>query len=204
MEGAICRQGVRLALRDWTERDLPTLEGWLQPGHAWQDLDGPYFGRPSSEELDRVLDRYRHAVGAGKLAVPRRELAIARLEDDRLLGRVNRYWQSRETHWLSLGITLFDPGAWGRALGYEALGLWSQYVLDTQPEVIRLDLRTWSGNERMIGLARKLGYVEEACFRKARIVGGEYYDAVGYGVLRDEWQALYPDGFAARLAEILD
>ena len=204
MEGAVCRRGVRLALRDWTERDLPTLESWLQPGHAWQDLDGPYFGPPSNEERERVLDRYRDAVGSGRLAVPRRELAIARIEDDLLVGRVNRYWQSRETHWLSLGITIFDPDHWGRALGFEALGLWCEYVLDNLPDVIRLDLRTWSGNERMIRLAARLGYVEEARFRKARVVDGEYYDSVGYGILREEWRARSPDGFAACLAAMLD
>lgn len=36
-----------------------------------------------------------------------------------------------------------------------------------------LDLRTWSGNHGMMRLAEKLGFLQEACFRKARIVRGE-------------------------------
>jgi len=56
-------------------------------------------------------------------------------------------------------------------------------------------MRTWSGNEGLQRQARKLGFMEEARFRKARIVKGEYYDGLGFGVLREEWDALYPSGF---------
>ena len=108
-------------------------------------------------------------------------------------------WESRETNWLTVGIAVFDPAWWGRGVGYEALGLWSQYLFDEMPEIARLDLRTWSGNADMMRLALKLGYSEEARFRKARIVGDQYYDGLGYGVLREEWQRSYPGGFAARL-----
>jgi putative hydrolase of HD superfamily len=51
----------------------------------------------------------------------------------------------------------------------------------------------------MMRLAEKVGYAEEARFRMARIVAGEYYDGMGYGVLRAEWEDRYPDGFAAHL-----
>ena len=40
----------------------------------------------------------------------------------------------------------------------------------------------------MMKLAEKLGYQLEGRFRKARIVGEEHYDALGYGMLRDDWQ----------------
>lgn len=39
----------------------------------------------------------------------------------------------------------------------------------------------------MMKLATKLGFQEEACFRKARIVKGEYFDSIGYGILREEF-----------------
>jgi len=48
-------------------------------------------------------------------------------------------------------------------------------------------------------LAEKLGYIEEARFGKARFVHGAYYDGMGYGVLREEWEQRYPAGFAAQL-----
>lgn len=84
---------------------------------------------------------------------------------------------------------------WGQGKGYETLGLWSDYLFHNEPQFVRLDLRTWSGNIGMMKLALKVGYKEEARFRMARIVNGEYYDGLGYGILRSEWETLYPDGF---------
>ena len=89
----------------------------------------------------------------------------------------------------------------GKGYGYEALGLWGEYLFRAMPELARLDLRTWSGNIGMMRLATKLGFREEARFRKARIVDGVHYDGMGYGVLREEWDARYPDGFAASLPD---
>lgn len=47
----------------------------------------------------------------------------------------------------------------------------------------------------MIKLAGKLGFLREACFRNARIVDGKYYDSLGFGILKSEWQEKYPNGF---------
>lgn len=95
-----------------------------------------------------------------------------------------------------MGIDIYDPHNRGKGLGFEALGLWTEHVFDTLPEIVRFGVGTWSGNVQMVGLARKLGFLEEVCYRKAVIVEGEYYDAVGYGVLREEWKDRYPNGFA--------
>ena len=34
---------------------------------------------------------------------------------------------------------------------------------------------------------------------RARIVNGEYFDSIGFGTLREEWDARYPGGFGANL-----
>lgn len=39
-------------------------------------------------------------------------------------------------------------------------------------------------------LAEKLGFKLEARFRNARIVNGSYFDSIGYGVLREEWERI--------------
>ena len=73
--------------------------------------------------------------------------------------------------------------------------MWAEYLWMSYPEIVRLDLRTWSGNAGMMRLAEKLGFTQEARFRKARIVDGVHHDGLGYGILREEWEARYPDGF---------
>jgi len=51
----------------------------------------------------------------------------------------------------------------------------------------------------MMKVGEKLGFTKEAVFRMARIVEGEYYDGLGYGILRTEWKERYPEGFSAAL-----
>jgi hypothetical protein len=81
---------------------------------------------------------------------------------------------------------------------HEALGLWCDYLLAALPSLVRLDLRTWDGNERMVSLAKRLGFREEARFRRARMVKGERCDGLGFGVLREEWYGMFPGGFSNR------
>lgn len=191
-------EGKQITLRDWVLADLPVYAEWMNPSHRWHELDGPYYPRPTAEETQKINAKRREVIETNRFLSPRINLVIA--QDDALIGVVSRYWQSEETNWLSVGIVIYNPAQWGKGLGYEALGLWSDYLFAAMPQLARLDLRTWSGNEGMMRLALKLGYQEEARFRKARIVNGDYYDGMGYGVLREEWTAQYPLGFAASLA----
>ncbi len=185
-------------LRDFGTQDVETYGAWQRPGHEWQALDGPYYPRPDEAGVTRLLERLRERIAGGAWPTPRERLAIADLRSDALVGMVSRYWQSRETDWLSVGIVLFDPACWRQGLGYEALGLWCDHLWSVMPDLVRLDLRTWSGNVGMMRLAEKLGFRQEACFRKARRVQGRHYDGLGYGILREEWADLHPRGFVTR------
>ncbi|MBK8902171.1 MAG: GNAT family N-acetyltransferase [Anaerolineaceae bacterium] len=191
--------GKQLLLRDWRLDDLPVLEQWLQPGHRWQALDGPYYPSLADEQIPAYLENLRQQIEDGRWPTPRHRLVIADPDTQQLRGQVSWYWQSVETNWLSVGIVIYDPALWQQGLGYEALGLWCEHLLQTMPELVRLDLRTWSGNSGMMRLAQKLGFQEEARFRDARIVDGKYYDSVGCGILRREWQERYLEGFLAHL-----
>ncbi len=193
--------GKHIVLRDWQYTDLERYEYWLQPGQRWQELDAPYYSKPDRAEIEQLLAQLREAIASDTVRNPCTNLAVASNTTEELLGRVSWYWQSEETNWLSVGIVLYNPAIWGKGIGYEAPGLWSDYLLTSMPTLARLDLRTWSGNPGMIRLAQKLGYREEARFRNARIVSGTYYDGMGYGVLREEWTEQYPKGFRAMLGE---
>ncbi len=195
MADAVKISGKNILLRDWQINDLKPYAHWQQPGHEWQDFDGPYYAHLEAEKIPEMINRLRERIKANQWDDVRRDLVIARKTDDVLLGRVSWYWQSQETNWLSIGIAVYDPANWGQGIGYEALGLWCDYLWTAVPAIVRLDLRTWSGNKGMMRLAEKLGFQEEACFRQARIVNGKYYDGLGYGILREEWLANYPQGF---------
>jgi putative hydrolase of HD superfamily len=201
-DDAVRVEGWNVVLRDPGVRDLGSLAHWLTPGQQWEELDGPYYPKATTQQVERMLSALRVRIDAGDFPAPRQTMVIADRATDTLLGRVSWYWESEETAWLCLGIVLYDPKTWGRGLGHEAFGLWADYLLRAMPQLVRLDLRTWSGNHGMMRLAEKLGFTLEARFRKARIVDGAYYDGLGYGVLREEWEARYPGGFAKSLAPL--
>jgi putative hydrolase of HD superfamily len=187
-------RGSKVVLRDWKEKDLSLFRFAFTTATEWLRLDAPYLAVPTGDDLEALIEKKRAMIQAKK-PVPRSELVVAELSSDDLVGRVTRYWQSEETRWLSVGIDIFFETRWGAGLGQQALGLWCEYLFGAMPSLARLDLRTWEGNERMARLARRLGFQEEARFRKARVVDGRYFDALGFGVLREEWKARFPDGF---------
>ncbi|MCA0457273.1 MAG: GNAT family N-acetyltransferase [Chloroflexi bacterium] len=191
--------GNQIILRDWEMGDLKGYSHWLLPHHEWKQLDAPYYPGPGKDEIPELVNDLRFTIEVADWPEPRQQLIIADKASKVMIGQVSWYWISEETNWPAVGIVIYDPQHWRKGIGYEALGLWSDYLLQAQPLFVRLDLRTWSGNAGMMRLAEKVGYKEEARFRNARIVNGQYYDGMGYGILREEWAARYPLGFKAVL-----
>ena len=188
--------GNRISLRDFELSDLDAIAHWMHPDHDWHKFDGPYYPPAPAEKIPEIISRYEKRISEHNFPDPRMRLAIANTTDE-IMGMVTRYWISEETNWSAIGITIWNPENWHKGYGYEALGLWCEYLFEAIPEFVRLDARTWSGNTGMMKLAEKLGFTREATFRKARIVEGEYYDGLGYGILREEWQERYGVGFVA-------
>lgn len=187
-------QNNRVRLRDWQAADLVPYEKWLRPGQRWQELDGPYYQSDEDRSAERVAALKERMHGEG-FPTPRERLVIADAVTNEFIGTVSSYWESIETRWLCLGISIYDPKFWGKGFGFAAMGLWIDYLFLAYPDIVRLDMRTWSGNHGLMALATKLGFAQEACFRQARIVAEKYYDGLGYGILRTEWAAQYPRGF---------
>ena len=189
--------GCRIRLRDWTLEDLPAYKHWLQPDQEWHRHDGPWWGPPRVETIEAEIEQMRGEILGADWPVPRKGVVIADLATDRFIGTTGWSWKLKEANSRDVGIGIYDPRNRGKGLGFEALGLLTEHLFDALPEIVRLGVGTWSGNVRMVGLAKKLGYLEEACVRRGVIVEGEYYDSVGYGILREEWKDRYPNGFAA-------
>lgn len=104
------------------------------------------------------------------------------------VGTVTRYWADERTEWLEVGVGIYTAKHWGHGYGLEALAMWVDYLFQAMP-LRRIGLRTWSGNPRMIRLARRLGFRQEARFREAYAARGRTYDRLALGLLRREWRA---------------
>jgi putative hydrolase of HD superfamily len=113
-----------------------------------------------------------------------------------MLGQVT--WSGRGSA-TGLNIVVYNPDLWGYGLGYEAFGLWCDYLFEEAPTLDNLHLETWSGNAGMVRLAQKRGFVEQSRDRRSTVVGGRRFDSLGYVLNRIEWGSLFPEGFAVSL-----
>ncbi len=86
----------------------------------------------------------------------------------------------------TLGVTIGEREFWGRGHGSDALRLLVTHLFGAYG-LRRLELDTWSGNERAVRAFSRLGFHEEGRRRSAVLVEGERYDRVLFGMLREEW-----------------
>ncbi|MBS7527037.1 GNAT family N-acetyltransferase [Fusibacter paucivorans] len=182
---------VKLLLRPLTLDDLEAYRKCTHPSNTYHQYNGPYFKQATASEHEASINTLKERLIAGDDNALQNKKLIVDAETNALIGQVNWYWKSIETNWLEVGIVIFNENYWGHGIGYKALKLWIDEILRANEKLVRIGLTTWSGNQRMMALAEKLGLKKEAVYRKARIVKGEYYDSVSYGILRDEWETLY-------------
>lgn len=73
-----------------------------------------------------------------------------------------------------LGIEICEMGYWGRGIGTKVLTALMEYYRSFGEN--RFLIETWSGNLRMLGCARKLGFCEVKRTNGAYVVNGKAYD----------------------------
>ncbi|MEL6349240.1 MAG: GNAT family protein, partial [Myxococcota bacterium] len=188
-------EGAQVRLRPWTEADVHRRRALSGLDAPWRRWNAPYEPPPTETKLNAIYQRVLQRVGRGETMGRGRRIAIADRDTDVYIGEVTWVEASfAALNWPSLGIAIHDDAFWGRGRGTEALGLWADLLFRGRG-CHRADLRTWSGNHRMCAVAQKLGFIEEARFREAVVVGGVRYDSVVFGILRRDWAARHPDGF---------
>ncbi|MFD1737236.1 GNAT family N-acetyltransferase [Bacillus salitolerans] len=180
-------KGNKVILRDITQGDVEKIYYWNYQAKDREHLkwNGPYFQLPNYSYEEFYEKSYRSKVELVGTDEVRNILIIE--VDGKVIGTVNWYWESKETNWLSNGIVIFDSTYWSGGYGTEAFQLWTDYIFENM-DVVRVGISTWSGNDRMMALARKTGMIIEGRIRKARIVNGEYFDSIKMGMLREEWE----------------
>ena len=153
-----------------------------EPHYRWADYNAPYF-----EEYEMMtLEDFIATDGARMIQRPRYQGIFIQ---GQLIGTVNAYWQHEKTRWLETGIVLFDEAYWNHGIATRALRQWIQHMFDSQM-LDRVGFTTWSGNPGMMQVGVKLGMTCDRCVKHARFYKNTYYDSVGYGVLRRDWDAL--------------
>jgi RimJ/RimL family protein N-acetyltransferase len=180
--------GERVLLRDPRPDDMDARLRWVTVEREWGYWDAPWEGNEpvSPDRVEEVRRRMTEDV-AKPLPTPRSQLYVERI-DGPLLGWVNHYGLDLNKRITSVGVDICESAFWGQGLGTEALQLWVGYLF-TSLDLCRIETATWSGNERMIRCAAKCGFILEERISEAREVRGQRYDAVRFGLSREQWAA---------------
>ncbi|MFJ7747381.1 GNAT family N-acetyltransferase [Peribacillus sp. NPDC097295] len=179
-------EGEKVRLRNVQQEDLKTL--WsLKYGEEkpiWREWDTPYMLNeimdfPTYITNEVKIRRYDEKLGVFS------ELIIEK--DHQIIGAIVYYWEHVAARWLEIGITIYEPNYWNGGYGTEAINLFIPYLFQ-HLEIERVGLTTWSGNERMMAVAKKVGMQLEGRMRKCIFHKGIYYDSIRMGMLREEWE----------------
>lgn len=173
---------LSVVLRDRRPEDISQMAPWLtDPQAAWRAWDSPYL---PAEQTTQTMQAYIRFMEATPPTPDERVIDV----DGVVVGLVNRDEEDPVgSGWWDLGILIFNSEYWGGGIGTRALKLWVQDTLDWT-DAHTLTFSTWSGNERMVRAALRLGFRECARVREARVVHGQRFDSVRYDLLRREWQ----------------
>ncbi|AXF58013.1 GNAT family N-acetyltransferase [Salicibibacter kimchii] len=172
-------------LREPTNEDLNEIYYWKyeeeeQEAKKW---NGPYINEPHLTK-EEFYQFYQSFQDINQDEVP--SLLVVAVESE-FIGTLNSYWVDKHTEWLEIGIVIYNPKFWNGGYGTKIFRMWVDYLFNNT-SLHRLGISTWSGNDRMMRVAGKVGMVEEARIRQARIVDGQRYDAIKMGILRKEWE----------------
>jgi RimJ/RimL family protein N-acetyltransferase len=78
----------------------------------------------------------------------------------------------------------------GKGIGTGALRWLTSYIFENLPAARRIEGYTRIDNIAMRKTFRTVGYIKEAHHRKSwNSAGGTWYDAIGYCMLREDWES---------------
>ncbi|MGP2438381.1 GNAT family N-acetyltransferase [Streptomyces sp. JW3] len=154
----------------------------------WAAAGDPCFGPVTAEAIGLAFDTM--------LRLPPRESAVLTVEDlagGTVIGMADYRDLDPYAGVATLGVTIGEREFWGRGHGGETVRLLVDHLFGAYG-LHRLELDTWSGNERAVRAFAKAGFREEGRRRSAVLVQGERHDRVLFGMLRAEWAAGRPAG----------
>ena len=149
----------RIILRDFRESDIEKRIFGETVETEWQLWDAPWeYEDLSDEKKKKELDDY---IGW---------CSSYRIDDDCKI--------STSGDKCAIGIDIPQRDARGKGYAYNAMCLFIDYLLSNGETDIYT--QTWSGNTRMIGLAKKLGFEEYKRKPDLRTVRGQKYDGLTF------------------------
>ena len=180
-----------ITLRDYQLSDVLDEVRWTTTETEWFLYDTPWMDiEPVNEEELRVqMEKIINNMPENAIRW-RFEIEV----DGRHIGLVSSYYLDENfeyTSWDSidqsknaiennsirgLGIEICEMEYWGKGLGMKVLMMLMDYYRSFGENHFLIE--TWSGNHRMLGLAKKLGFTEVKRIKHAHNINGIFYDDI--------------------------
>lgn len=183
----IQKDGHKVILRDSKPCDLHDYVRWFTTDVAWMAWDAPWEDTVYTEE--DVIGKYARILArqASLKANERRSRYEIATKDGYHIGWVNTYQMSfsdipkhKLSGRLAIGIDLPEEKHQGCGYGTSALMMMVDVLKSSGEKTVYL--QTWRGNQRMIALAKKLGFTLRDCIKDSRIIAGKPSDALTFGL----------------------
>ena len=181
-----------IILRDFKESDMEIRMSWETTETEWQRWDSPWefeglTGAAKQTRLQEIKRRMKEWLTHTAPASEKRKRFQIETKgtEPEYIGWVASYCITEHyvftrniTSRCAIGIDIPVQEARGHGYAYQALSLFIEYLL--KHGETDLYIQTWSGNERMIHIAEKMGFVECGRRKNARTVRGRSYDALTF------------------------
>ena len=185
----------RIILRDFRESDIEKRIFWETVETEWQLWDAPWeYEDLSDEKKKKELDDYianmhtwvqkYDSMDDGEKRTTFQICIKGENNNEEYIGWCSSYRIdddckiSTSGDKCAIGIDIPQRDARGKGYAYNAMCLFIDYLLSNGETDIYT--QTWSGNTRMIGLAKKLGFEEYTRKPDLRTVRGQKYDGLTF------------------------
>lgn len=179
-ETIIRDETVSLVRRNSDHFDL--FQRWYVNQGEWLRYDAPWEEIPN-QDVEVAQARYLKRLEKEESG-NYRQLIIK--VDNSYIGWVSLY-DDAPPYSLMVGIAICEDAKLNQGIGTRALKLFLSYVF-RQYQCHRIGLVTWSFNQRMIAVAKKVGFIQEGHEREVRYWNEEWIDRFTFGILKREWE----------------
>lgn len=163
-----------IILREMIPNDIENYVKWYLYDKEWEEWDAPWERVNFKEEQIKI---YFFSTMLKQRQQNIKSFLQIETKSGEHIGWVSSYEINGEEDKLAVGVTI--PPIEKRCNGYgkKAITMFIEYLLQYYPDIY---METWSGNERMMNVANKIGFYEVDRQVKFWNNNGKYYDSIKY------------------------
>lgn len=178
---------VRLCVED-PQIMAETFTRWARDSEYMRLLDSNVSAPMSVKKLTEWIEKDLEKDPPSEYS-----FVVRTLQDDQLIGMIGLDGNIVPHGEAFVGIGIGERDLWGKGYGTDAMQVILRYAF-RELNLRRVSLNTFGYNLRAIRSYEKSGFVQEGCQRQYMNRGGQRWDVIFMGILREEWWAAHPDG----------